>query len=54
MKKYHVTYFLQRQGENGPLLSGITVEAINMILAINKAIISHGIPEDEIKYVIEL
>lgn len=54
MKKYHVTYFLKRESENGPLLSGVTVDASNMILAINKAIISHGIPEDQIKYVIEL
>lgn len=54
MKKYHVTYFLKRESENGPLLSGITVEAANMILAIYTAMTAHGVPEDEIKYVIEL
>lgn len=54
MKKYHLTYYLMRESETGPLLSGLTIEADNMILAINKAIHTHGISEDEIKYVIEL
>ena len=43
-----------RESENGPLLSGITVEAESIIFAINSAVVNHDIAETEIKYVIEL
>ena len=53
MKTYHITYYLTRESENGPLLSGITIQAENILFAINIALHQHNIPEQEIKYVIE-
>jgi hypothetical protein len=54
MKRFHITFFIKRETEIGPLLSGVTVEAENMIFAINKAINDHFVIESEIKYIVEL
>jgi hypothetical protein len=54
MKKYHITYYLLRESESGPLLGGATIEAKNIVFAINEAILFLKIKESEIKYVIEL
>jgi hypothetical protein len=54
MKRFHITFFIKRQTEAVPLLSGVTVEAENMIFAINKAINDYSVIESEIKYIVEL
>lgn len=53
MKRFHITYYLENT--DYPTLSGVTIEAEDMILAINIFINREDTPDiDRIKYVIEL
>jgi hypothetical protein len=51
MKKYHITYYTQRTPS--PMLAGVTLEAINMIDALDQSL-TMGISIQTIKYIIEL
>jgi hypothetical protein len=53
MKRFHITYFLPEK--DSPTLTGVTIEATDMIFAINKFINMDETPGVEcIKYCIEL
>lgn len=57
MKTYHITFFLHRGDvdlNERPLLSGITLEAESIILAIGKFLNENNVKESEIKYIVEL
>ena len=51
MKVFHITYYVNR---DMPLLSGISVEAESIVLAIGKFLLQTEVSVHEIKYIIEL
>lgn len=60
MKFYHITYYVSREVESdtGVLLSGISVEADNILGAVSEYILridEEGLPPiQEIKYILEV
>jgi len=60
MKTYHITYYISRdvESDTGVLLSGISVQAENVLSAVTEYIHrmdAEGLPEvEEIKYILEI
>jgi hypothetical protein len=60
MKTYHITYYISRdvESDTGVLLSGISVQADNVLAAVTEYIHrmdAEGLPEvEEIKYILEV
>ena len=52
MKKFHITFFVRLKPS--PILSGVTIEAENIVEAIGRFCNDTGKAVSEIKYAIEL
>lgn len=52
MRHFHITYYIKM--DEAPLLGGITIDAADMIKAIQLACKKYGIDLSKVKYIVEL
>jgi hypothetical protein len=52
MRQFHITYYIKM--DEAPLLGGLTIEAADIVKAVQLAVKKYGIDINRIKYVVEL